>query len=330
MSDIDPIRLSKTMAYLLRHKPEHGDLEPDPDGWVPLAALASGASKLMRTSVPPDRIAAVVESAHVRRFEVEGERIRAVPKGQERTNKPPTPDILYHATTSDRAERAARQGVLSVGRSRQVYLSLTEAEAWRIAHKLPGNKPMVLYVDAGRARRRGVRIHFKRKQRLFVARAVPARHILNLQPQFAEQLSAGGIPVCLGDDGEPRLALIEVKRRSGVTWEVAKGKLEEGETPEGTAVREVQEEMGVDCDLKITKHLGDIRYGFMAPGGLPRLKTVYLYLMEPIGDVGDFCPSSREGIRAVRWFTADEACDAVTHTSLIPLMHEARRVLRGG
>jgi hypothetical protein len=42
---------------------------------------------------------------------------------------------------------------------------------------------------------------------------------------------------------------------------------------------------------------------------------------------GSFNPSAREGIRDVRWFTPEEACEAVTHTSLRPMMQRARRLV---
>ncbi len=155
--------------------------------------------------------------------------------------------------------------------------------------------------------------------------------MLNLQPAFAEQLSAGGIPVTLGEDGRPRMALIRVTRRSGVTWEVAKGKLEPGEPPEWAGIREVQEEMGVDCEFDVRCLVGLVRYGFMAPGGLPRLKTIFLYLLDPRGDMGgQFRPSTREGIKDVQWFTPEEACAVVTHSSLRPAMQRARRLVERG
>ena len=128
-------------------------------------------------------------------------------------------------------------------------------------------------------------------------------------------------------DGTVKMALIQVTRRSGITWEVAKGKLEEGESPEVAAVREVQEEMGINADLKIMDRLGVVRFGFLAPGGLPRLKSVFLYLMETPSDVNAFKPADKEGVKDVRWFTPDEAFKAVTHSSLLPLMRHARNLL---
>ena len=323
MSAIDPVRLSKTMTFLLRHRPERGGLHPDDEGWVEVEDLARGVSKVLGADISPATLRHLVETAEVRRFDVDRGRIRARGRGGGRGR---VPDILYHATTTRRADRARAQGSLTLGPRHSVYLSQTESEAWRVAHRLQG-EPQVLYIDASRARRRGVRFHANRRNGLFMARSIPVAHILNLQPRFAEQLSAGGIPVLPGDDGQPRVALVRVTRRSGTTWEVAKGKLEPGEVPEVTAVREVQEEMGVSCDLAITRYLGDIRYGFLAPGGLPRLKTVYLYLMRPEGDLGRFTPAEAEGIEEVRWFTPDEACRRVTHTSLVPMIHHARRVL---
>jgi 8-oxo-dGTP pyrophosphatase MutT (NUDIX family) len=188
----------------------------------------------------------------------------------------------------------------------------------------------VLYVDTGRAHRHGVRFQRNLTKSLWFSGPVPLTDVLNLRPNFAVQLSAGGIPMVDGPDGVPRLALIKVTRRSGITWEVAKGKLEDGETPERAAIREVKEEMGLEVGLEIERWAGLVRYGFMAPGNRPRLKSVFLYLMRPTDVIpeGSFHPSEREGIHDVQWFTPDEAAEAVTHTSLQPVMRDVRDMLR--
>jgi len=185
-----------------------------------------------------------------------------------------------------------------------------------------------LVIDATRARRHGVRFFRNRRNGLFLSTPVPVSDVLNLQPGYAEQHSAGGFPVRRDPDGHVRVALIQVTRRSGVTWEVAKGKLEPGETPESAGVREVQEEMGIQTDLRVSKYLDCVRYGFLAPGGLPRLKSVFLYLLEPVDQIVEFAPRAEEGIDAVGWFTADEAVRAVTHSSLQPVMRKLRDVLK--
>jgi hypothetical protein len=85
--------------------------------------------------------------------------------------------------------------------------------------------------------------------------------------------------------------------------------------------------MGVAVPLHITRYLGIVRYGFLAPGGQPRLKTVHLFLMEPEGPMEAFVPSHREGIGAVRWFSLDDAARVVTHSSLVPVIRRACQML---
>jgi putative RNA 2'-phosphotransferase len=320
----DPIRLSKTMAFLLRHRPDVGNLTPDTGGWVELTALTEAVSKLVRTEVAEEEIRLVVEGAAVRRFEVREDRIRAV-KRSRRGVVPP--DIAYHAATDAQVERYRNEGEISVPEGRSILLSGDESQAWRAAHRLSGS-PTVLYVDTSRARRRGARFARNRRTGLYSTDKLHIADALNLQPGFGEQLSAGGIPVTMGEDGVPRLALIRVTRRSGVTWEVAKGKLEPGETPETAGVREVKEEMGWPSDLEVRCLVGLVRYGFMAPGRLPRLKTIFLYLMDPVGPLPtSFSPAAAEGIGSVKWFTPDAAAKAVTHSSLIPVMRHAVKVV---
>lgn len=234
------------------------------------------------------------------------------------------PDILYHATSERRVEKAVARGALEVRGGRPVYLSRHEGQAWQVAHR-QADLPIVLYVDVSRARRDGC--DFERNAKgLWQTTAVPLRHVLNLRTGFAEQISAGGIPMVLGPRG-PELALIRVQRRSGITWEVAKGKLEAGESPMAAAVREVCEEMGCALDLKISRPLGYIRYGFHTPDGSPRLKTLHMYLMDTPERRTDFAPSTREGVLEVGWFTPDEAARAVTHRSLRPLMRQVRDLI---
>lgn len=251
---------------------------------------------------------------------------RGAPRGRRGSGARP-PDILYHGCTVPQAARAAEARRLRVGSSRPVYLSSSEAHAWRVAHRNE-EPPEVLYVDAGRARRAGVQ--FRRgRSGLWLADQVPARFVLNLQPGFREQFSAGGILVRDGDQG-PELLLISCRRASGATWEIAKGKLEPGEPPTVAACREVLEEMGIDAALTITHSLGIARYGFRTPEGAPRLKTLFVYLMRADPCPDSFVPAGREGIEDVRWFPLKEACARVTHCSLRPLMATLRDGLPAG
>lgn len=251
------------------------------------------------------------------------------PRGGRRRRPPaPTnvlPDILYHATTQDRAQRAVQRGVLDVGGGRAVYLSRTESQAWQVAHRLAGD-PCVLYIDAGRGAATR-RLRFERnRQGLWQVPSVPVGFVLNLREGFAEQASAGGVPVWFGPDG-PEVLLIQVQRGNRLTWEVAKGKLEAGESPEQAAVREVGEEIGIEDELTVLQSLGVVRYGFTTPEQQARLKTLHMYLLRATRRHDRFRPAVSEGIRAAAWFSPDEAMEVVVHRSLIPLMRRVALLL---
>lgn len=317
VAEFDPTRLTMALMKILN---ERDGVDPDAHGWFDLDAVVQRASVVIGEAVAR---AEVVGLSRATRLEVRDTRIRVQ---RRRGRGPQIPDILFHATTHDDVEAIRVNGVLSGGR-RRLTLSDDEIQSWRAAHRMRGQAD-VLVIDTLRARRSGTRFFRNRHNGLYSATDVPIRHVLSLRDGYDVQLSAGGIPIMRGDDGVLRMALIRVTRRSGTTWEVAKGKLEPGETPELAAVREVQEEMGVACDFSITRYVGPVRYGFLAPGGAPRLKTIWLYLMEPQGELGDFNPSVREGIGDVRWFEIDEAVAAVTHSSLRPLMRRARELVQ--
>ena len=250
--------------------------------------------------------------------------IRPMRRGTHGPDGPP--DILYHATTRERSARAAELGLLEIARQQPIFLSTSEEQAWRVAHRQWGD-PAVLYVDAARARRDGF-VFSQVRHGLWRVGALPARHVLNLHPAFAEQASAGGVLFWEGPEG-PELALIRVSRRPGCTWEVAKGKIEPGETPPQAAMREMREEMGLASgqNLEIVLALGAVRYGFQTPSGEPRLKTLHLYLVQTGDRVAEFTPAAPENIQEVAWFSPREAARRVHHRSLRPLMEELCRRL---
>jgi len=246
-----------------------------------------------------------------------GERPAEAARPRRRPRPASPPDILYHATTLRRIDKLRRAGTLDVRGGRPVYLSRHEAQAWHVAHR-QGEEPAVLIIDVARAMRDGCRFE-RNGQGLWQVAAIPVRHVLNLRDGYAEQVSAGGIPVWFGPRG-PELALIRVQRRSGLTWEVAKGKLEDGEAPAEAAAREVNEEMGCAMALHLIAPLGSVRYGFTTPDGSPRLKTLHMFLFRTPERESCFLPSDREGVREVGWFSVEEAARLVTHRSLRPLM----------
>ncbi|KND47009.1 MAG: hypothetical protein AB199_01080 [Parcubacteria bacterium C7867-004] len=85
---------------------------------------------------------------------------------------------------------------------------------------------------------------------------------------------AGGI--VLGDSG----TIAVVRKRAGMGWFFPKGGIEDGETDEEAARREIEEETGL-TDLELIDDLGTYeRYG-MKPGGeenLQTFKSIHMYL----------------------------------------------------
>jgi len=329
----DAHQLQKTMAYLLRRRGGANGLRAEAGGWVPVNDLAAAVSDHLRLDVQPEeltRLARGRRGGNGPRFDFDVNRGR-VRMTRGRRSRPNSPDILYHATTADMLDRFRSDGALTAGRGRRVFLSATESQAWRVAHRFH-KRPEVLFVDAGRARRQGVHI-YRNRSGLYLVDRVPIRHVLNLRPGFRQQFSAGGIllrevhaPDAPGGQRQ-ELALIRCVRRSGVTWEIAKGKLEPGEAPEVAACREVGEEMGFEAEIAIERPLGVVRYGFQTPEGEPRLKSLFVYLMRPDPVPEVFTPAKAEGICDVRWFPVHEACRRVTHPSLLRIVQRLRQVL---
>jgi RNA:NAD 2'-phosphotransferase (TPT1/KptA family)/ADP-ribose pyrophosphatase YjhB (NUDIX family) len=311
LAGLDFIRLSRTLFYLLRHGAEPAGLAADEEGWYCALAVAGAVSNVIRRPVSRDEILITASRYGGGRFELHDGRVRVGGCGYARLGS--GPDILYHATPRSRVDAFLERGALALPGGAPVQLARAEGQAWRVAHR-QWEDPVVLFVDAARARRDGV--HFERSRSgQFTTQSVPIRHVLNLREGFAEQASAGGFLVDWAT-GAPRIALIRVCRRGGSTWEVAKGKIEAGEAPEHTAIREVREEMGVQAPVAVRCTLGTIRYGFCTPDGAPRLKTIHLYVLEAQDEIGRFDPASGEGIDDVRWFGLEEALASLAHPSL--------------
>ncbi|MFV0461524.1 MAG: NUDIX hydrolase [Actinomycetales bacterium] len=95
-----------------------------------------------------------------------------------------------------------------------------------------------------------------------------------------EEVSAGGIVVDITNHS-PRVAVIARLNRAGrLEWCLPKGHLENDETPEEAAIREVAEETGITGRVVAT--LGSIDYWFSIDGRRVH-KTVHHYLLEATG-----------------------------------------------
>jgi 8-oxo-dGTP pyrophosphatase MutT (NUDIX family) len=86
-------------------------------------------------------------------------------------------------------------------------------------------------------------------------------------------------------------------------WDLPKGKLDMGESPEDAAIRECEEECGI-TQLTITKTLAPT-YHIYAHKGSYALKKTYWYAMST-GHTGALVPQLEENIEKVEWFSKQQ------------------------
>ena len=124
-----------------------------------------------------------------------------------------------------------------------------------------------------------------------------------------DEISAGGLVI--DSTGTKGLLIgrrdLKDQSRERLLWSLPKGHIEEGETPEQAAVREVQEETGIQSE--IAKELGVINFWFMA-GGNRIHKTVHHYLFKETG--GKLAPQLTE-VDDVGWFPLDEIVELLAY-----------------
>jgi 8-oxo-dGTP pyrophosphatase MutT (NUDIX family) len=115
------------------------------------------------------------------------------------------------------------------------------------------------------------------------------------------EISAGGV-VYRKDGDEIEIVLASRRtRRGGLAWGLAKGGIEDNESPEEAAVREVREETGLIAEIEDS--LGETRYFYVWEDVRIR-KTVHFFLMRHTG--GDIDDRDDE-MEEIRWFPLERA-----------------------
>jgi 8-oxo-dGTP pyrophosphatase MutT (NUDIX family) len=140
-----------------------------------------------------------------------------------------------------------------------------------------------------------------------------------------EQVSAGGV-VYRRREKKIEVALISVGEPA--RWQLPKGLVGRGETPEEAALREVAEETGLACET--VAELERVEYWYFSKGGARRVrfhKFVHFYLMRHVsGDV-----SGHDGeVNEARWVEMEEAERVLAFRGERKVLAGAREKLSAG
>jgi 8-oxo-dGTP pyrophosphatase MutT (NUDIX family) len=118
------------------------------------------------------------------------------------------------------------------------------------------------------------------------------------------EFSAGGVLV-RRLDGRWMMAAIRPAGKKPGLWALPKGRIDDGERGEETALREVAEETGARG--RSLGKLGDVRYWFNWDGERV-FKVVSFFLVRYTGGrLGDIPEAFRHEVAEVRWLPLDEA-----------------------
>jgi 8-oxo-dGTP pyrophosphatase MutT (NUDIX family) len=134
-----------------------------------------------------------------------------------------------------------------------------------------------------------------------------------------EETSAGGVVYRIVD-GLPLYLLIRDSYRN---WGFPKGHVEQGELPDGAALREVSEETGLS-DLAMRGLIETIDWHFRFRGKLIH-KICHFYLMETAESTTS--PQRTEGITACRWLPFGAAEEMISYANARDVLRKARALL---
>lgn len=136
----------------------------------------------------------------------------------------------------------------------------------------------------------------------------PEKGLENFRKAFKYIYAAGG----LIKKEERYLFIYRLK-----TWDLPKGKLDAGESPEEAAIRECEEECGI-TKLSITKALQPTYHIYEHKKGYA-LKKTFWYAMTT-QHTGELIPQLEEQIELVEWLTKEEIEQKVTGNTYFAIL----------
>lgn len=130
----------------------------------------------------------------------------------------------------------------------------------------------------------------------------------SIQEVVREQ-TAGGIIFRRNKRGSVEILLIQDAKNR---WTIPKGHIEDGEKPDETAAREIQEETGLK-KTEVNAWLGKVNFRYRRHQSLV-LITMHVYLVEAFGNSDKL--KKEAWMNDIKWFPAMEAFDIIEYDDI--------------
>ncbi len=108
---------------------------------------------------------------------------------------------------------------------------------------------------------------------------------------------SAGVVLVVKIEDDYKALLIRVRREG---FELPKGHVEPGETPEEAALRELREETGIENEVSIVQQIGDISYSFESKGAYIQKRVEYFLAVLSLGEEPEFGPPPKR-TRELKW-----------------------------
>lgn len=139
--------------------------------------------------------------------------------------------------------------------------------------------------------------------------------------EIVREPTSGGIIFRRDKDKVVELLLVQDGKDR---WTIPKGHIEEGETAEQTARREIKEEAGLS-NIEILGWLGKINFRYRRFDKLV-LMTTQIYLVRATGDSDEI--KKEEWMNGIKWFKFNDALEAIEYEDIGKLMLLAMKRIR--
>lgn len=155
------MKVSKFLAYLLRHHPEKFNLKLDKEGFTELSRVLEILNKRFPESgITLSTIQELIKKSKKKRYELRENKIRAryghsIAEKIEMKELKAIPEVFYHGTTEKAYIKIKFEG-LKKQKRQYVHLSLDEETAYNVGKRRTQN-PVIVIIDAKLASKDGIK-----------------------------------------------------------------------------------------------------------------------------------------------------------------------------